>query len=201
MATQQINGDPVTKISTKNNSGTISSFGGDSGTFSLNSPVTETVAAFGSTVVDSSTVDPADAAGVFAFNNKRPIAMKLTDSLATVSNDFLLSAANDMANFKAINNQLVVDGATTDDGVRTRRQTKAIREGKFDIYTGKYQAGYPEVDVDFFLGADNSSGDKAGKPTRRDPGSLTFKYGVPQPTVQNYEKKTGWYKNILVRCL
>jgi hypothetical protein len=193
MATQQINGDPVTTVSTKNNSGTISSFGMDSGTFSLNSPVTETVAAFGSTVVDSSTVDPANAAGVFAFNNKRPIAMKLTDSLATVSNDFLLSAANDMANFKAVNNQLVHDQDldVTDDGVRTRKQTKAIREGKFDIYTGKYQAGYPEVEVDFFLGADNSSGDKAGKATRRNPGSLTFKYGVPQPTVQNYEKKTG----------
>lgn len=193
MATQQINGDPVTTVSTKNNSGTISSFGANSGTFFLNSPVSDSVDAFGSTIVDGSYVDPANAAGTFAYNNDRPIAIKLTNSLAEVANDFLLSGANDMASFKGINNQLVNDQdlAVIDDGVRTSRQTKAIREGKFDIYSGKFEAGYPVTEVDFFLGADNSSGDKAGKPSRAVPGSLAFKSGVSQPTVQNYEKKTG----------
>ncbi|NDB60333.1 hypothetical protein EB001_18040 [bacterium] len=193
MATQQINGDPVTKVSTKNNAGTVTSFGTASGTFTSTSPATEAVNAFGSTVVDGSYVDPANAAGTFAFNNSRPVAMKLTDSLATVSNDFLLSGANDMANFRCINNQLVHDADLdiTDDGVRTNRQTKAIREGKFDIYTGKFESGYPVVGIDLFLGADNNSGDKAGKVSRKNPGSLTFKSTEAKPTVQNYDKKTG----------
>jgi hypothetical protein len=191
MATQQINGDPVTTTSTKNNSGTITSFGSNSGTFSLTPPSTDSVGVFGSTVIDGNDTDAANSAGVFAFSNQKPVAVKLTDSLAEVSNDFLLSGANDPASFKAINNQLVEQSGNLVDGVRTRQQTKAIREGKFDIYTGKYDAGYPDVTVDEFTGADGVSGDTAGKPTRLDPGSLVYKGGISEPVTKDYEKKTG----------
>lgn len=190
MATQQINGDPVTTTSTKNNSGTITSFGENSGTFSLTPPSTDKVDAFGSTLVDGDDTNPANGAGTFAFNNPRPIAVKLTDSLAGVNNDFLLSGGNDTANFRAIHNQLVEQSGVPVDGVRTRKQTSAIREGKFDIYSGKYDAGYPVVAVDEFDGSDGVSGDKAGKPTRLEPGSMVYRVGTEAVT-KDYEKKTG----------
>jgi hypothetical protein len=190
MATQQTNGNAVTNSSTKNNHGTISSYGSSSGTFTMNRPSTDK-SNVGSTVIDGPNTDKANNAGVFAFHNTKPVAIKLTNSLATVSNDFLISGANDTNNFKAINYQLVDNSGVLTDGVRTNQNTSAIRQGKFDIYSGKFDPGYPVVSEDAFLGSDGTSGDKAAKVSRQDQGSLVFIYGSPTPVSQDYDEKTG----------
>jgi hypothetical protein len=48
----------------------------------------------GSVVLDNSVSDPALYSGIFAFNNNKPVASKVTSSLSTVENNFLLNMAN-----------------------------------------------------------------------------------------------------------
>lgn len=192
MATQQVNGSPVTNSSTKNYGGVVKTNG------LASSPVsTENVVligsglVFGSVVIDGSSADKALSAGVFAYNNSRPVSMKVTQELSGVSNNFLVSGANNVKNIRSIQYQQVNDGGTLVDGVRTTKTTKAIREGKWDIYTGKFNAGYPEVSVDTFEGVDGLSGDEAAKVTRAEPGTLVYKLSKGAPVSQDYEKKTN----------
>ena len=191
MATQQINGDPVTVNSTKNNSGTLKANGETSGTFVASPVSTEAVGAFASTVVDGNDADPALSAGTFAYNNQKPVGFKVTDELSGVSNDFLMSAANDPESFKTIHYQQVSESGVFVDGVRTVKTATAIRQGKFDIYSGKFDAGFPVVTEDAFSGADGASGDTAAKVTRQEPGTLVYKLGQPIPVSQEYDEKTG----------
>lgn len=191
MATQQINGSPVTSKSTKNYGGVVKTNGASSAPVSTENVVLDNVNVFGSVVVDGSEADKALLSGTFAFNNSHPIAMKVSQELSGVPNDFLLSGANNVKDIKSIQYQQVKDGSTLTDGVRTRKTTKAIREGKWDIYTGKFDAGYPEVAVDAFDGIDGVSGDEAAKVNRLSPGTLVYKLSKGIPVSEAYDKKTN----------
>jgi len=191
MATQQINGLAVTRTSTKNYGGVVKTNGTGSAPVSTENVVLNRESVFGSVVVDGLDADKALAAGTFAYNSNKPVAVKVSQELSGVANDFLLSGANDVNNIKAIQYQQVDDSGTLTDGVRTRKTTKAIREGKWDIYTGKFDVGYPQVAVDTFEGVDGVSGDEAAKVTRAEPGTLVYKLSKGTPVSQDYDKKTN----------
>lgn len=191
MATKQADGTDVTLTSTDNNGGSIKANGTISGTFQATSVTQQKVGAFGSTVVDGDSADKALTAGTFAYDNESPVAKKLTNSLAGVSNDYLISGAADPSRIRSIHRQ---------ERVTTRRQTKAIREGEFNIYTGKFNSGFPVNVVDeFFDISTNSlsptSTDDAASPSREVPGELTYVAGntstILVPKNDTYDSKTG----------
>ena len=138
---------------------------------------------FGSTVIDNSDADKALSAGVFAYDNESPIAKRVTTELSTVSNDYLLSGAADPNQRQSIH-KIQVLGMGYAEGVRTRKQTTAIRQGYWNEYTGQFDPGYPVVAIDVF-GTDN-----AANPTRSVPGRLSFA-GQSATTTTNYSEKTG----------
>lgn len=187
MAVIQPNGDAVTKTSTKNNSGLICANSDPAGKFSNVQTSYVYQGAFGSTLVDNDSADKVLNAGVFAHNNKKPIALKLTSSLAEVENTFLLSAASDAGNMQGIHKT---------DSVRTRKLTTAIRENKWNQYSGEFDPGYPQVSLDVFynIEADDTTTvpvDQAATPTREVPGELVFMQGSKNPVLHLYPKKTS----------
>jgi len=173
MATIQADGlTSVTKNSTDNNGGTVKANGDTSGTFQASSVAQNKVGVFGSTVVDNDSADKALDSGVFAYNNEQPVAKKITTALATVSNDYLRSGAAVPGIVRSIHRLEVV---------RTRRLTQAIRLNKFNRYTGKFEAGYPQGSntPDEFYNISTgllqpTSTDDAASPTREHPGELTY---------------------------
>lgn len=188
MATVQTNGSSlVTKQTTVNNGGVITANGTTaSGAFRTEPTAAAQVGVFGSTVVDNNSADKAKSAGKFAYNNKKPIAKKVTTSLAGVNESFLKSGAGDPGHIQSIHQIRVV---------RTRRDTSAIRSGNWSYYTGKFDNGYPVVAVDEFydIAGDTKSAqptDNAANPTQEVPGELTYKTGAPNPVQDEYAKKT-----------
>lgn len=134
---------------------------------------------FGSTVLDNSWADEALSAGTFAYDNQSPVAKRLTSSLSGVSNTVLRSGAAVPQNVRSIQKL---------ETLRTRRYATAIRNGKYNEYTGEFDGGFPVVAVDS-LATDN-----AANPTRTSPGQLTYKGGALLPVTNNdYKEKTGWF--------
>ena len=131
---------------------------------------------FGSMVVDNSWANPAINDGVFANKTQRPIAKKVTTVLGGVANTVLRSGAAQPELVQSINKLNVL---------RTRRFTTAIRENKYNRYTGEFDSGYPVVAVD------SLASDDAASPTRSLPGQLVFKLGGKVPVTSNYKPKTN----------
>ena len=176
MATVQTDGtSAVTSTSTDNNGGTVKANGSASGTFQTNATANENVGVFGSSVIQGVNTEMA-IEGTFAFNNAKPVAKRISTTLSTVSNDVLLSGAAQPGLIRSIHKLEVL---------RTRRATLAIRTGHFNMYTGKYDGGYPVVAVDS-LGVDD-----AANPTRDFTGELQYLSGSPIPTLDEYKEKTG----------
>lgn len=130
----------------------------------------------GSVVVDGVNTDKGVSAGVFAHNNDSPVAKKVTVTLGGVSNTVLRSGAAQPQ---------LVQGINKLNTLRTRRFTTAVRENKYNRYTGQFDAGYPVVAVDS-LGSDN-----AANPTRTLPGQLVYKTGAKVPVTSDYKAKTN----------
>lgn len=136
----------------------------------------DTNGVFGSTVLDNDHADKALDAGVFAYNNEKPIAKRLTTSLATVSDDVLLSGATVPSLVRSIHKL---------ETLRTTRTTSAIRANKFNRYTGQWESGYPVT------ATDSLNTDEAAVPTRNVPGSLTFTSSGANIQTSSYTEKTG----------
>jgi hypothetical protein len=130
----------------------------------------------GSVVVDNSWADKAVGGGEFAHKTQRPIGTKVTTQLAGVPNSVLLSGANRPELVRSINKLEVL---------RTRRFTTAIRQNKYNRYTGRFDVGYPVVAVDT-LGTDN-----AANPTRTNPGQVVYLSGSKVPVTSDYKPKTN----------
>ncbi len=190
MATVQKNGSSaVTETSTVNNGGVMTANGTSTANV-LRSQQTAAaqVGVYANVVVDNADADKALSGGTFAYNNATPTAIKITTSLAGVSNDFLRSGGNDTDNAKSINKLEVV---------RTRRTTTAIRNNKWNEYTGEWEAGFPTGVVDQFwdvsAGAlSATSTDDAAAPTQSVPGELVYLQGSPTPKLDNYKAKTNY---------
>jgi len=176
MATQQVNGSAVTASSTNNDNGSVLN-GGSTSVLTSVALGYSNVGVFGSSVVDGNDTDKALSAGVFSYNDQKPVAKRVTEELAGgVSNTVLLSGAAQPGLLRSIHKLEVV---------RTRRFTMAIRDNKYNRYTGQWEAGYPVVDVDTL------ATDEAATPTRAVPGELVYKTGAPVPVQDNYKEKTG----------
>lgn len=191
MATIQADGvSSVTNTSTVNNGGTAKMNGSvSSGVVNPQSVATTPVGVFASTVVDNNNADPALSTGNFAYNNQHPVAKKVTSELSgVIANNFLVSGAADPSNRRSIHKLEVV---------RTRRLTSAIRDGRFNVSTGKFDAGFPVVAVDPFYDISSNttsatSTDDAAAPTRAVPGELVYRTGAKMPVMDDYKKKTNW---------
>jgi hypothetical protein len=144
---------------------------------------------FASTVLDNDHADKALTAGAFAYNNQKPVAKRVTTTISGVSNAVLESGAAQPVLIQSIH-KIQVEGMGYAEGVRTTKFTQAIRDGYFNIYNGKYDAGYPQSSVDV-LSLAPSYQDSAANPTRSIPGRLTYKGTSPNPVETNYQKKTG----------
>lgn len=144
---------------------------------------------FGSTVLDNDHANKAISAGTFAYNNAQPIAKRVSTTVSGVSNTVLRSGAAQPSLIKSVL-KIQVDDTGLKEGVRTRKLTSAIRANKYNIYTGAFEAGYPQVSVDI-LSLSPSYKDSAANPTRSIPGRLTYKGGSPNPVEKDYKSKTG----------
>lgn len=146
---------------------------------------------FGSTVIDNYNADKAFSAGTFAYNNPKPIAKRVTTEINGSPNNVLLSGASAPSLFVSIVVSIhkiqVWDGAGYIEGTRTTKLTSAIREGKWNQYTGEFDMGYPQSSVDEF----GQPQDQAANVGWNSPGKLTYKYGSPLPTSDFYKIKTG----------
>jgi hypothetical protein len=185
MATVQTDGtSPVTTSSTVNNGGIIKTNGDVSGAFAASNVSQTDTGVFGSTVVDNDDADKALSAGVFAKNTQRPVAKKVTSVVNTVSNGYLLSGASRPELVQSVKKSRVCTSGTCVDGVRSRLSSTAFREDKYNVYTGKFESGYPAVQADDF------GSDAAANVTRQNPGSLVFNKQSGSSSV-NYPSKTG----------
>lgn len=130
----------------------------------------------GSVIVDGNNLNKSVDAGKLAYNNQDPIAKKVTVELAGVPNKVLQSGAAQPQLVQSVNKLNVL---------RTRRFTTAIRENKYNRYTGRFDAGYPVVAVD------SLAADSAANPTRTLPGQLVYKTGAKVPVTSDYKAKTN----------
>jgi hypothetical protein len=177
MATVQTDGtSAVTATSTDNNGGTIKANGTVSGTFAASSVTQAKTGVFGSTVVDNDDADKALSAGTFAFNNNNPVGKKVTSSLSGVSNTVLLSGAGNPGGIRSIHKI---------ESIKTRKLTTAIRENRYNEFTGEFDSGYPETSTD------NFGTDDAANPTMEVPGELTYRTGAKEPVTDEYKAKTN----------
>lgn len=189
MATVQVNGSALTG----NGYGSFLQANNSHGTMKANGTATSNVVesvttpspmvdAFGSKVVeDTVTVKDyagkAKSAGVFAHNHVKPISSLITTELAGLNDNSILTPGNDGDTIRSINKLEVL---------RTRKFTTTIRENKYNRYSNKFDAGYPEVHVDT-LASDN-----AATPTASVPGELTYMNGSKTPYNDNYKAKTNY---------
>lgn len=174
MATKQIDGvTDVTSTSTVNNGGVGMNVGTSSilTNRSLSLPGEKTV--FASTVIDNSQVNEAVSAGVLAFENQRGVIRRVTNSLSDVSNDILVAGAAVPEQRQSINQT---------SGTYVTDLTTAIRDGRWNPYSGEFSPVLSGVDVDF--GVDN-----AANPTRAVPGELYYLQGGKLPVTGTYSAK------------
>ena len=186
MATKQINGTSnVTTTSTKNNGGSAINIGSKASVLKNSVLGYATVGAFGSKVIDGSSTDKAVSAGTFAYNNKAPIAKRTAKIIAGVSNTVLVSGAAQPSLVKSIHKSSVMNGSgVLVDGVRTNRNSTAIRAGNFNIYTGRFSSA-PTVAADTF------ASDNAANVGRSSTGRLVYRTGSKLPKSVNYASKTA----------
>ena len=144
---------------------------------------------FASTVLDNDHANKALNSGTFAYNNAKPVAKRVSTTISGTANTVLQSGAARPELIKSIH-KIQVNSTGLKEGVRTTKTTSAIRAGKFNIYTGKFDAGYPQNSADV-LSLSPSYKDSAANPTRSVPGRLTYRDGSPNPVEVDYKGKTG----------
>lgn len=131
---------------------------------------------FASTVLDNNISNKALDGGVFAHNTNRPIAKRLTSELSTVSNDYLVSGALLPSNIRSIH---------FIESYRTRKDSSAMRDNKYDMVNGVWESGYPVSSLDDF------GDDFAANPSRNFPGYLVFISNGVTLLSTSYQKRTS----------
>lgn len=117
-----------------------------------------------------------DEGSVFAYNTNTP----------------LIKGETVVINSQSLNHELYTTGTANPSlinsihpvfGARTRLAASAIRNGYFDIYTGKFDLGWPDVQYDAF------GDDVAATPSRSNPGTMYYSLGKKY-VAKNYQAKT-----------
>lgn len=135
---------------------------------------------FGSQVVFGVNTQSALPIGNFAFNNKRPIVKGSTTSIN--GNSFSSSALAVSSTGNA--NTGLTSSIHPVQYIRTRLVSTAMRENRFNEVSGKFEPGYPDVQLDNLLL------DVAASPTRNNPGRIHFAHGRRLIST-SYRPKTG----------
>jgi hypothetical protein len=191
MATIQQGGSSVTATSTRNAGGAV--------VRAKNTTLVDGVGIGGSTlgfvgskVLVGTDVAKAVSAALIAYNTRQPVGMKVSSTIGGQANTTLRSGALVPSQIRGIHKI---------ESVLTRRELTAIRAGKFNFYTGQWDAGYPVVVNDtgvsgagdgLMLVDDNGDyTDTAATPTRAVPGRLTFKGSSRDAVTVNYKAKNG----------
>lgn len=174
MATKQIDGvTDVTSTSTVNNGGVGINIG-NSSTLLTNRPFSSgEITVFASTVVDNSQVDEAVSAGTLAFENQRGVIRRVTNSLSEVSNDILVAGASVPSQRDSIHQT---------SGTYITDLTTAIRDGRWNPYSGEFSPALSGTDSDFGV-------DAAANPTRSVPGELYYLQGGKVAVTGTYSSK------------
>lgn len=177
MATAQVNGSALTSTPY----GTFTQAVNDGGTMKANGTVssnvmsdvgtaTPQVGVVGSTVIDNGWADKAVSGGTFAHNHTNPISALVTTELAGLADTAIKNPGAKEA----------VRGINKFETDESALLTTAIRDGKFNRYTGAWDSGYPSgVTVSF-------SQDDAAVPSGAVPGELTYMAGSVVPTNDEY---------------
>jgi hypothetical protein len=168
-----------------NDGGTMKANGlTDNDKFNTTTTPRKDVGVFGSSVIDGSDTNAALTLGIFAYNNSRPIGKKITTKINTTTNSVLLSGALIPSLIQSIKKIKVCNNEGCFDGVRTLQTTKAIRNNQFNIYTGKFNEGFPLSGEDFY------EEDKEANVNRTNSGGFVYTIGVSNVN-KNYPSKTG----------
>lgn len=178
MATLQVDGSGVVGNyygggSTKNMGGVAIKAGASSTTLTDRPVKGVDVGVYASVVVDGVDTDPSLAGGVFAYNDQKPVAKRITTSLATVSNKVLRSGAA-VPSLQTEINKL--------EGIITNKTSTAFRAGNFNLYTGKYSS--------ITTATDSFGNDVEARVTRSAPGRLVYLLGKA-PVRTGYKAKTA----------
>ena len=158
MAISQTNGSAITRTSTKNNGGLFLK-----GISNNNAPIStsKTVGSvFNPTYVVSGINNSAAISGGIFANDSKGIILRATSGLAGINNQFLINAASTnipvptlpitttLSNFPSIkknDRDYIYDKST-----RTQKVATAIRQSKWNIYTGKFETSFPETSKDYW---------------------------------------------------
>jgi hypothetical protein len=135
-------------------------------------------AATGSIVIDGTDTDTALSGGVFAYNNQKPVAKRVTTSLATVVKTTLVSGASVPSLNRSVHKI---------ESVVTRRTSTAFRAGQFNIYTGSFSVA-PTVATDTFHKSvvGTTYVDSVANVSRDNPGKAVYRSGSKVPTTNSY---------------
>lgn len=133
---------------------------------------------FGSTLVDGVNITgnnqnfllPVPYAGV------RSLIKRSTKTIAGQLNDVLLTSGCIQPELRSSIHYI--------NSYHTRLEHQAYNEGRFNNYTGKFAAGYPDNQIDFF------GPDEAAVVSREHQGRLFFK-NSKTVSIANYPSKTG----------
>ena len=173
MATVQTDGSSaVTSASTVNNGGVGFNVGTsdlltNQGFFAGEKTV------FASTVVDNDQVDEAVSASTLAFDSPRGVIRRVNTTLGGISNTILQAGA-------AVPSQRQSFNQTS--GTYITDLTTAIRDGRWNAYSGAFSPDVSGVDADF--GVDN-----AANVTRAIPGELYYLQGGKLAVTGTYSAK------------
>jgi hypothetical protein len=137
----------------------------------------------GSVVIDGTDTNKSLNSGTFAYNNQRPVAKRVTSSLATVSKTFLSSGA--------ARPELVVS-VNKIESVDTRAIATAIRAGYWNIYSGLFTTS-PTVSTDAMHKSVSGTSviDVAANVSRSSTGRLTYMLGAGNAVKLSYDSKRG----------
>lgn len=128
MSTQQVNGSAVTSSSTVNDGGSVIN-GGSTTSFNSVDLGYSDVGVFGAVVVDGTDTDKALSAGTFAYDNQRPVAKRVTETLSGVSNTVLQSGADQPGLMRSIHKR---------ESYRVKKTSTAFRSGYWDQLKGQF---------------------------------------------------------------
>lgn len=110
------------------------------------------------------------------FSNLRPLIKRASSTIAGQSSSVVKTAGSLAPELRSAIHPI--------DSYRTRLEHQAYVAGYFNPYNGKYAAGYPDNQIDFF------GIDQAANVSRSNQGKLFFKH-YRTVSVVNYPPKTG----------
>jgi len=126
-----------------------------------------------------------------AFNGGTQVIKRVTNTIAGTSNTVLLFGASDGAAGNSIHQAQVV---------RSNQYKTAIRENKWNEFSGVFDTGFPEIvnsgaysqatDTDVSQELATSGVDNASNPTAAIPGELVYRDGSPLPNQDDYKART-----------